>query len=354
MRQKDKKLSVRYGKRLKNLDLKKNDVQDLEPEITGFKSARVLQKDDIGQKSDAELKTGRVVEIMSNYLCRIILGDETIEAIVSGRLKQFKSGSAGILAVGDYVDVDVSNAPDYRVEDIQSRKNSLIRYSSGCFQREILLAANIDRLVITSSWKMPYFKPGLVDRYLIIAKYHRITPILLLNKIDLMNDEEELEEALAYYRQIGLKIILSSTVSGQGIEELKEELKGLDSVFSGHSGAGKSSVINALMPGLELLTAPVSSFNEKGKHTTTQAMMVPWDFGGHLIDTPGIKTINLNRGMKAYIPKLFPGFDTYSAQCKFRDCQHIAEAECAVKDGVDKGEIDEDRYFSYLGIMDSL
>jgi ribosome biogenesis GTPase len=354
VRQKDKKRNIRYRGRLRNISLPDVDILDSEPEFTDYKTERKDSKRDNIYKSDAVLKEGRVMEIMSNYNCSVQLADELISASISGRLKQFKSRATGILAVGDYVQVDVSQKPDYRVENILPRTNSLIRYSGGTFQKEIPLAANIDRLIITVSWRKPIFKAGLIDRYLILANLHKVKPILVMNKVDLCEYREDIDEELSQYRQLGIKTILTSAVTQEGIDELKDELKGKDSVFSGHSGAGKSSLINVLMPGLELLTAPVSEYNEKGKHTTTQAVMIPWDFSGHLIDTPGIKTINLHRDLKELLPKLFPGFDRLYPKCKFRDCSHIHEEGCAVIAAVENDELHIERYDSYLWILDNI
>jgi ribosome biogenesis GTPase len=354
VKQKDKKRAKRYTGRLKNISLPDLDVLDDVAAHSGFKTARSAHKRDASRKSGAILKKGRVIEVMGNYQCRIALDSEVIFASIGGRLKQFKNQSSAILAVGDYVEVDVSPAPDNRVENILPRKNSLIRYSSGSFQKEIALAANVDQLVITSSWRMPMFKPGLVDRYLILSAKFNIRPILVINKIDLCEDFEELEGEIAYYRESGITIILSSIVSGEGIEELKNELKDMDTVFSGHSGAGKSSLINLLEPGLELLTAEVSDFNEKGKHTTTQAVMLPFSFGGYLIDTPGIKTLTLNQDDAPLIPKLFPGFDRFYPHCRYRDCKHIHEEGCAVLAAMEEGKLDPMRYESYVWVMQNI
>lgn len=354
MKQKDKKRRVKHSERLKNIDLPDLDVLDDQREKAEYKTARTDSKRHQTFKRGMKLKTGRVMEVMSNYQCRIKLEDEEIQASIGGRIKQFRYQSKALVAVGDYVEVDLAPAPNYRIENILPRKNSLIRYDSGSYQKEIVLAANIDQLVITSSWLMPMFKPGLIDRYLILAAIHKIHPLIVINKIDLCEDYEELEKSIAYYRQIGCEIILTSAVTGDGMQELKQALKDRDSVFSGHSGTGKSTLINYLEPDLELLTAEVSNHNEKGKHTTTQAVLLPWSFGGHLIDTPGIKTLTLNREDKDAIPRLFPGFELYHPHCRFRDCKHIEEQDCAVLEAVESGEIDPLRYESYRWIMENI
>ena len=354
MKQKDKKRREPYDGRLKNTSLLETDILDDERDSKTYKTARIATKQDQTFKSGLELQKGRIMAVMSNYQCHVQLQDEQVLASIGGRLKQFLYKSTTLLAVGDYVEVDMSLQPDYRIENILPRKNRLSRYSAGNFQKEIIVAANIDQLVITSSWRMPVFKPGLIDRYLILAAVHEIDPLIVVNKTDLCEDTEELEESLAYYRQSGFKVILTSTVTKEGIDELKAELKDKDSVFSGHSGAGKSSLINCLQPGLELITAEVSDFNEKGKHTTTQSIILPWAFGGHLIDTPGIKTAYLNRKDINVVPRLFPGFDRFYPNCQFRDCEHIESQGCAVLLAVESGEIDPERYDSYRWIMENL
>lgn len=354
MKQKDKKQNPRYKGNLKSISLPDLEILDDIKDAPLYKTARTGTKKSVSYKEGTQLVEGRITEIMSNYQYLVEVQGVLHSATMSGRLKQFLYQSQALAAVGDKVQLDISTTPDFRIEHVLARSNSLIRFGSGSFQKEIILAANIDQVIITSSWKMPYFKPGLIDRYLCIAAIQGINPVVLINKIDLLDDPEELEEATAYYRTLGIPLLCTSVVSGQGMQELKDLLKDKDSVFTGHSGTGKTSLINYLEPELNLATAEVSTANEKGKHTTTQAILLPWSFGGHLLDTPGIKTISLHADHKVLIPKVFPGFAKLADQCRFRDCSHSHEADCAVLEAVEQGTIPVDRYDSYRSIYDSL
>lgn len=354
MKQKDKKQSPRYKGRLRNISLPDPDILDDIKDAPLFKTARTHSKKGVSYKEGTQLVEGRITEIMSNYQYLVEAQGEIHSATMSGRLKQFLYQSHSLAAVGDKVQLDLSTTPDFRIEQVLPRNNALVRFGSGTFQKEIILAANIDQVIITSSWRLPYFKPGLIDRYLCIAAIQGISPVVVVNKIDLLEDEEELEEATSYYRDLGIPLVCTSTVDGTGMEELQAMLKDKDSVFTGHSGTGKTSLINYFEPSLELATAEVSDFNEKGKHTTTQAILLPWSFGGHLLDTPGIKTISLHADHKELIPKVFPGFMHLADNCRFRDCSHIHEADCAVLEALEQDLIPIERYDSYRSIYNSL
>ncbi|HNX36828.1 MAG TPA: ribosome small subunit-dependent GTPase A [Candidatus Cloacimonadota bacterium] len=354
MKQKDKKKITRKTGKLSQLNMSDTEFLDDLDVSSAFKARRSAHKSGTSYKTGMTLKTGRVREIMTNYQNVVEMDGQTVVASLSGRLKQFQFETHILTAVGDNVEVDISNAPDYRIEQIMPRHNTLSRYGGGSFQKEVIVAANIDQVVITVSWRMPLIKPGLIDRYLCIANIDGLSPIICINKMDLCEYEEDVEELTAYYRKLEIPVVLCSVVSGRGIEELKELLKGKDSVFSGQSGTGKSSLINAIEPGLELATGEVSDFNEKGRHTTTQAVLLPWSFGGHLLDTPGLKTINLHSDSKKLIPRVFPGFAELSENCRFNDCTHTHEEHCAVLEAVENDTLPIERYDSYVRIWQSL
>ncbi len=355
MKQKDRKQQRPPAEeRLKNVRMPDLDGLDDVRETAQYKTLRTAEKQHHKFKRTTELIPGRILEVKTNYSYLVEAGDKLYEATLSGRLKQFSYASKALSAVGDRVELDISGDPNFRIENILPRVNALSRYAGGSFQKEIILAANIDQVIITSSWRMPLIKPGLIDRYICIAALEDITPVIVINKIDLCEDRVELEETVGYYRESGFPLLCTSVETGEGMEALRALLKDRESVFSGQSGTGKSSLINWLEPGLELRTAEVSDFNEKGKHTTTQAILKPWSFGGHLLDTPGIKTVNLHRDAKAEIPKVFPGFGELADNCRFRDCTHTHEDDCAVLTAYEADLIPVERYESYLRIMDSL
>lgn len=353
MKKKDKKKFKRTDMRFQNINI--DDLEAFEDdEILEDKRAskKLLEKSETSQKSNLELKKGRVLEVKSNNTCLVKLDDEKIECILGGRLKQLDYDTRTLVAVGDYVNVDVSDDP--RIEEILSRKNCLSRFSEENFQKEVILAANVDQVIITASVKEPDLNLGLIDRYICAGRSSNIETIICVNKIDLEKNIEELYKRLEFYRKNDIEVIFTSIKTGEGMKKLKSIMKNKESVFSGHSGVGKSSLINFLQPSLDLKVSEVSDYTSKGMHTTTSSKLIEWDFGGYLVDTPGIKTFGLHREDKEKIYRIFPGIDVLFSSCKFADCSHDHEIGCAVKRAFEEGEFPEERYQSYLRIIESL
>lgn len=353
MKKKEKKKFKRKDLRLKNIDI--DDLADFDAdEIVENKQAttKIAEEGKTSLKSNLELHRGKILEIRTNYSCLVEIEGKTIECTLSGRLKQVNFETRNPVAVGDFVNVDLKDNP--RIEEILPRKNSLSRFSENDFQEEVIIASNLDQVVITTSLKEPKLNLGLVDRYICSARLREINPVICVNKIDLAEDLSKELENLNFYPRNHIPIIYTSVVTGLGLTELKAVLKDRQSVFSGLSGTGKTSLINALKPGLNLKVSKISDFTSKGTHTTTSTRMIAWDFGGYLVDTPGIKTFGLFREDRNHISRIFPGFDLLYDKCKFADCSHDHEKNCAVKAAVEKGILPVERYDSYIRLLNSL
>jgi len=260
-------------------------------------------------------------------------------------------GKVSILATGDRVLVEEGDG-DYIVRAIAPRRTKLSRLAHVHSRlSEQVIAANIDVLVIVASTLKPRFKPGLVDRYLITAELGGVTPVLVVNKMDLVDREPEKVQP---YRDLGLAVLDTSCVTGAGIEALRQALRGTLSVLAGHSGVGKSSLLNALDPSLDIATREVSTSTEKGRHTTSRATLYELAGDIRIIDTPGIRQLGL-RGVSAQeLGFYFPEMEALALQCRFRNCTHVHEPGCAVRDAVEAGELPRLRYESYRRILDSV
>jgi ribosome biogenesis GTPase len=351
MNKKDKKKFKRKNIRLKNVSL--DDINNFEDEeVVEEKRAaqKSLEKGEKSSKSDLNLKLARVIEVLSNNRCLVKYSDQTISCVIGGRLKQISHNTRSILAVGDLVHINLANKN--RVEEILPRQNSLSRFTEDSFQREVIIAANIDQVVITAAFSEPEFSIGLIDRYLCAAHISQINPIICINKSDLATSKQRSD--LQFYCDCGYQVIFTSAENQLGISELRNILQGKKTVFSGKSGVGKSSLINALQPNFNLKVSDVSDYSGKGRHTTTSARLLEWSFGGFLVDTPGIKTFTLHSGNKHSLAEVFPGFSELRKKCKFMNCSHTHEVDCAVKKAVEKENYPVAHYQSYLRLMESL
>jgi ribosome biogenesis GTPase len=262
-------------------------------------------------------------------------------------LKNLATDERNIVVTGDRVWIQPSLNNDGVIERVEPRHGPLTRASR---KREHVLVANVDQLVIVMALAEPDVKPHLIDRYLASAEQGGIAPILCLNKADLV-DTAEFQPLIGSYSQLGIPTILTSIKTGQGIECLRQLLRDRETVFSGQSGVGKSSLLNVIQPELGLHVRAVSEVNDKGKHTTTTAQLMPLTFGGWVVDTPGIRQFALWDIIPEEVERFFPEFRPYIHLCGYPDCTHTHEDDCAVKNAAALRYISQARYFSYLGMF---
>jgi ribosome biogenesis GTPase len=262
-------------------------------------------------------------------------------------LKTLATDERSIVATGDRVWIRLASGDEGVIERVEPRHGVLTRASR---KREHVLVANVDQVVIVMSLVEPELKPHLIDRYLASAEQGGIRPIICLNKADLV-DPVAYQPLVGFYSQLGVTTLLTSAVSGMGVERLARLLKGKATAFSGQSGVGKSSLLNAIQPGLDLRVREVSDTTQKGKHTTTFAQLLQLDLGGWVVDTPGIRQFELWDIIPEEVEGFFPEFRPYVPLCTFPDCTHTHEERCAVKAAVARRQISERRYVSYLGLF---
>jgi ribosome biogenesis GTPase / thiamine phosphate phosphatase len=282
---------------------------------------------------------------------------KSFNARIKGKLKIDGITSTNPVAVGDIITVEQdSEQENAMITGIDDRKNYITRQSPHNKNQHHIVAANLDQSFLFATIKSPKTSLGFIDRFLITSEAYHIPCIIIFNKTDLYNtkDEEKFEAIKDIYESVGYKIVSMSIEKNKGIEEIKHLLKDKITLLSGHSGVGKSSFINILFPEFSLKTQNVSGWSGKGLHTTTFAEMFDLPFGGKIIDTPGLREFALMDIPKEELCHYFPEMKALINECKFNNCIHINEPGCSVKAAVEKGEISEVRYYSYLNILDSI
>lgn len=272
------------------------------------------------------------------------------------RIKGIKSTNP--VAVGDRVEFKLEENPSEGEETgvitgIKERENYIIRKSVNLSKQTHIIASNIDQAFLLVTLNNPPTFTTFIDRFLVTAEAYGIKAILLFNKIDTYKDEEldEVKYLAAMYRSIGYECLGISAKTGKNVDKVKEMMKGKTSMISGHSGTGKSTLINAIEPKLDLKTMKISEQHRQGQHTTTFAEMFDLDFGARIIDTPGIKGFGVVDIEKEELGDYFPEFFERKQDCKFNNCLHVDEPQCAVKEALEAGEIPWSRYKSYLQIL---
>jgi len=296
---------------------------------------------------------GMVVEVSSS-MCRVELNGQILLCGLRGSLSAEDTGYTNVVAVGDQVIVSLNGGEQGIVEEVMARTSILSRPDPFYNHLRQAVVANAEQLLIVASWHDPAFWPALVDRYLIAAERSQLVPIVCVNKVDLADEIDTCHAAVQPYRQLGYPVLLTSALRGIGIQELAQTLTSRTSILAGLSGVGKSSLLNAVQPGLHLRTGEISERLKMGRHTTTQVNLFKLDLGGYVIDTPGIRDFGLDGLLRTDLIDYYPGIRAAAQRCRFSDCSHSHEPGCAVQAAVRSGRLSETRFQSYLQIFETL
>ncbi|MDR1781014.1 MAG: ribosome small subunit-dependent GTPase A [Tannerella sp.] len=281
-------------------------------------------------------------------------GGQTVECKVKGnfRLKAIKNTNP--VVIGDRVEIEMNNEGTAFITAIDDRKNYMIRRSSNLSRQSHILAANLDQALLVVTVNYPQTTTVFIDRFLATAEAYSVPVVLVFNKLDRYDDDdtEYMEALIRLYQTIGYSCCRVCALTGEGFDELTAMLTGKVSLVSGHSGVGKSTIINRIIPGANLKTNVISEYHKKGMHTTTFSEMIPLPDGGYLIDTPGIKGFGTIEMEGVEVAHYFPEIFKFSADCRYRNCTHRNEPGCAVLQAVADHYISESRYKSYLNILE--
>ncbi|MEG1685093.1 MAG: ribosome small subunit-dependent GTPase A [Bacteroides sp.] len=277
-----------------------------------------------------------------------------IECKIKGNFRLKGIRSTNPIAVGDRVEIIINNEGTAFICEIDDRKNYIVRRSSNLSKQSHILAANLDQCMLLVTVNYPQTSTIFIDRFLASAEAYRVPMKLVFNKVDAYNEDEMryLEELIKLYTHIGYPCFKISAKEGDGIENIKKELAGSVTLLSGHSGVGKSTFINALLPDIGARTAEISTYHNKGMHTTTYSEMFPVMNDGYIIDTPGIKGFGTFDMEEEEVGHYFKEIFQFSDKCKYNNCTHRHEPGCAVRDAVENHLISESRYTSYLNMLE--
>ena len=291
---------------------------------------------------------------------RVLQGEGALDCRLRGNYRLRGNKQTNPVAVGDRVLFTVQEDGTGLIHEVMDRRNYIVRKATKLSKQTHVIAANIDLLCVVASLGLPRTSTGFIDRLLVTAEAYHIPAMVVFNKCDLYNDElwEAHHEVASIYQQAGYGVMAVSALTGYGIDGLRAAMVNRTVLFTGHSGVGKSALLNALCPGLDLRVGEISDWSLKGKHTTTFAEIFPLSMGEgdrtFLIDTPGIKEFGMVDFAREELSLFFPEMRRVVEHCRFANCTHTHEPDCAVKQAVADGMVSEERYHNYLNILDSI
>ena len=290
----------------------------------------------------------------SHYLLSRLPQWDLFPAVIKGKLRLKGFNSTNPIAVGDIVEYERNEGEMATIKNILPRKNHIIRKSTNLSRQSHVIASNLDMVFLIVTVELPEVKLPFVDRFLVTCEAYNVPATIILNKMDIYSPQalQMVEAFKEIYAGAGYDVIESSAITGLGLDEIRERCKGKVVLFSGQSGVGKSSLISALDPDLNLRVGEISEYHQQGKHTTTFYEMHPISSGGFVIDTPGIRGFGLVDVSQLELSGYFPEMLRIEDNCRFAPCTHTHEPGCAVKEAVENGEISVERYESYLGMLD--
>ena len=302
---------------------------------------------------------GRVVQSTGSWYEVAVQEDhdrKIIKCRLPGRFRLEGQEVTNPIAVGDHVQISMNEDDTGTIEEIADRENYIIRQATHGRQGDQILAANIDRAIVVQSIRKPKLKEGFIDRFLVMCEAYELTPCIVINKMDLARkgDIPFVEALVELYESLGYRIFTTSIEDPSSLKNLRQELKDHTSVFIGPSGVGKTSLVNHLDPTIDRPVGDVSGYSGKGKHTTTFAKLLPLQFGGYVVDTPGLREFGLVNIEPWELSLFFPEMLEPRRHCKFNNCTHSHEPGCGVMQAFEEGEIDANRYNSYLNMLESL
>ncbi len=297
--------------------------------------------------------TGLVMKSTGSWYLVKTQNGNVIECRLKGKIRLDDRKTTNPVAVGDQVEIESDKEGNHQIAKILPRRNYIIRKSINLSKQAHIIASNLDQAILLVTMVAPRTSLGFIDRFLVTAEAYHIPAILVFNKKDILDKEglDVQDEIIKLYSNIGYPCYSVSSLNKEDIDSFKHILKDKTTLIAGHSGVGKSTFVNAIEPSLTLKTGDISSAHLKGMHTTTFAELFNLSFGGHIIDSPGIKELGLVEMKKEEVGYYFPEIRIRMTQCKFNNCLHVNEPKCAILRALEEGDISKERYQSYLGIL---